>query len=104
VAYALIWSPGCEADLEGIIRYVSSHASIPTAAEIVVAIHTAANRLRELPFSGRAVASLKDPAFREIFVFSYRIVYMVRDDRVEIRMIIHTRRKFPPKKEMHRLR
>lgn len=104
MAYALIWSPDCEADLEGIIQYVSSHASIPTAAEIVVAIHTAARRLCDFPFSGRAVASLKNPDFREIFVFNYRIVYMVRDGRVEVRMIIHTRRKFPPRKEMHRFR
>jgi toxin ParE1/3/4 len=104
VAYAVIWSDDAEADLEGIIQYIATQGSIPSAAGVVSAIVTAVNRLSDFPHSGRVAPKLKSLALREIFVFDYRIVYKVGDDRVEVRMIIHTRRKFPPKKEMHRLR
>lgn len=104
MAHAVIWSDDAEADLEGIIQYIVAQGSVPSAAEVVNAIVTAVNRLSDFPYSGRAAPTLKSPALREIFVLNYRIVYKVGDHRVDVRMIIHTRRKFPPRKEMHRLR
>jgi toxin ParE1/3/4 len=104
VAHAVIWSDDAKADLEGISQYIATQGPISSAGGVVSAIVAAVNRLSDFPHSGRVAPTLKSPALREMFVFDYRIVYKVGDDRVEVRMIIHTRRKFPPKKEMHRLR
>jgi len=104
VAYALIWTEYASKDVREIAAYVAAHDSVSSAAAVVAAIAASADRLADFPFSGRKVYGVLNPNLREIFVFGYRIVYVVDVDFVEVRMVRHTRRRFPPKKEMHRLR
>lgn len=62
---ALIWSDGSLEDIDAI-------ASRPQA--------------------GRIVPELKDPQVRERFLYSYRMIYGVRSDRIEILALLHGRR------------
>ena len=43
---------------------------------------------------GRVVPELRDRSIREIFVYSYRLVYRIEDDRISILALIHGRRDF----------
>ena len=43
----------------------------------------------DFPFIGREVPELHDAAVRELIVFSYRLIYRVRPDAIEIGGIIH---------------
>lgn len=104
MAYSLTWTERASAEVREIAAYITSHDSVVSAAGVVAAIAESADRLADFPFSGRKVRGVINPNLREIFVFDYRIIYVVDDDLVEVRMVRHTRRRFPPKKEMHRLR
>ncbi len=104
MAYVISWTNPAEADLEEILQYVSAHGSVPSAVRVLEEIMAAVDRLRDFPFSGRVAKNLKNPALRQVFALDYRIIYRIMEgDVVEISMIIHTRREFPPKEEMYRL-
>jgi plasmid stabilization system protein ParE len=56
----------------------------------------AVERLADFPNSGRVVPELKDPAIREILLGSYRIVYRVKGDLVELLTVYHGARVLDP--------
>jgi toxin ParE1/3/4 len=43
---------------------------------------------------GRVVPEIGDPNIRELIVYSYRLVYQISPQRIEILAIIHGRRDF----------
>ena len=48
--------------------------------------------LSQFPESGRIVPEIDDPAIRERFVYSYRVIYRVATDRLLIVAVVHGRR------------
>ena len=52
------------------------------------------NILEEYPMIGRKVPEIDDENIREIFAYSYRILYEIKSDKVYIIGIIHGRRDF----------
>ena len=58
----------------------------------------AVDRLNRFPKSGRIVPEINDPLIREIILGSYRIIYHVRKDLVEILMVFHGSRLLDPSK------
>ena len=54
----------------------------------------AGRSLNEYAERGRVVPELSDSSIREIFVYSYRLVYHIEDDRISILALIHGRRDF----------
>ena len=56
----------------------------------------AVERLADFPNSGRVVPELKDPVIREILFGSYRIVYRVKGDLVELLTVYHGARLLDP--------
>jgi plasmid stabilization system protein ParE len=66
-------------------------------AEVVVSrIFAAAERLLELPQSGRSVPEFSRPDVREIIHRPYRIVYRVVDaEHIDILTVHHAARRFP---------
>ena len=50
--------------------------------------------LNEFAERGRIVPELRDDSIREIFVYSYRLVYRIEDDQISILALIHGRRDF----------
>jgi len=56
----------------------------------------AAGRLANFPNSGRVVPEIKDPGVREILLGSYRIVYRVKGDLVELLTVYHGARLLDP--------
>lgn len=79
------------ADVEAIAEYIEKDS--PVYARAVVSKGIAATRhLGRYSLSGRAVPEKQDPAFREIFVFSYRIIYRVEDGVATIVAVVHGKR------------
>ncbi|SJM90694.1 Plasmid stabilization system [Crenothrix polyspora] len=48
--------------------------------------------LDELPYMGRKVAELNEDHIREFSLYSYRIIYEIKNNHVEILAVIHKRR------------
>jgi toxin ParE1/3/4 len=93
----LSWTLPARDDLREIRRYIArdSHAR---AQAMVSEIRRAAERLRDFPESGRMVPEYDDPAYHEIIVRSYRVLYRytAATNAVEVLPVIHGRRLLPP--------
>ncbi|MBS7458584.1 type II toxin-antitoxin system RelE/ParE family toxin [Coralloluteibacterium stylophorae] len=91
MAARVIWSGVALDDLDSIAEYI--HRDSPHHAQRMVdAALALAGSIGEQPLSGRVVPELDDPAIRERFLYSYRLLYAVGDARVEMLAIIHGRR------------
>lgn len=52
--------------------------------------------LDELPYQGRKVPELNEESIRELGLYSYRIIYEIESNSVEILAVIHKRQSFTP--------
>jgi addiction module RelE/StbE family toxin len=88
------WTPQAVEDLEAIHAYVARD-SARYATLLVERLFGAIDRLTHLPNSGRIVPEFQRPDLREVILGSYRIVYRLREDSVEILTVFHGARLFP---------
>lgn len=87
------WAPQAIEDVEAIRVYVTRDSS-PYADLVVERIVAAVARLESHPLSGRVVPEVGDQSLREIIQGSYRIVYRLKHDVVEIVTVFHGARLF----------
>lgn len=86
------WTPQAEADLEKLFEYIARD-SAAYAERFIDRILTSVERLSGHPEMGRFVAEAGSTNIRElIFRRTYRIVYVLREDRLQILAILHTGR------------
>jgi plasmid stabilization system protein ParE len=93
MARKVIWADGAVADLDAAADYISKD-SPAYAASFVLQSLEAARSLGNLPERGRVVPEFKREDIREIFVFSYRLIYRIDELRVSVLAFIHGRRDF----------
>lgn len=94
MAYRIIWSSKARRQLKAIETYIADDSE-QYARIVKDRLIGATKRLADFPFSGRRVPQAPGSGLREVIVYSYRIMYRVEDDRVEIVTIIHSRQDFP---------
>ena len=70
----LIWAPSALKDIDTIATYIAKD-SIQAAENIVELFFEKAEVLSKHPGFGKPVPEINDPAFREILVSRYRIIY-----------------------------
>lgn len=91
MAYTVVWSPRAIDDVEAIAAYIAEDSEF-YAASVVRDILLKARRLSEFPHSGRVVPEFGDDAIREVFAYSYRIVYRIDAREIIIAAVIHGKR------------
>lgn len=64
------------------------------AASFVNRVLESGRSLRDFAVRGRRVPEFSNKNIREIFVYSYRLIYRIEDDRISILGLIHGRRNF----------
>jgi len=87
------WAYAAEEDLEAAASYIHRDSPVYATSFIDRALE-AGRSLDEFAERGRMVPELGDSSIREIFVYSYRLVYRIEDDRISILALIHGRRDF----------
>lgn len=87
------WSGPAKKDLKQIHNYIAQD-SIYYAKNVVRNIVAKSDTLQAFPEIGRIVPEIDDPNVREVFIYSYRLIYEVRPDRVDILAIVHGRQDF----------
>jgi toxin ParE1/3/4 len=87
----VIWTHRARADLKAIHDYIGKD-SRETAKRITHEIRRKADALAEPPRLGHKVPELNDPQLREISIYSWRIIYHLREGKVFIVTLIHKRR------------
>jgi toxin ParE1/3/4 len=91
MAHQVVWSRRASQDLEAIADYIA--ADSPTYAGIVVKkVVNQTKSLSLFPRSGRKVPEFDNEDIRELFVYSYRIIYRLQESEVVIAAVIHGRR------------
>jgi toxin ParE1/3/4 len=95
MAHQVVWSPNALDDVEAITAYISRD-SISYASAVVRKIINSTRSLESFPFAGRVVPEFGDQQIREIFVYSYRVIYRVENTTVTVAAVIHGRRLFDP--------
>ncbi|MCC5614966.1 type II toxin-antitoxin system RelE/ParE family toxin [Nostoc sp. CHAB 5836] len=85
------WTSQALTDVEAIGDFIARDA--PSFAQVFVdRVFQSVERLQQFPLSGRVVPEIAQEDIREIIFGSYRIVYLVSDDQVNILTVFHSSR------------
>jgi plasmid stabilization system protein ParE len=82
------WTPQAADDLEAICLFIARD-SPQLAAAFADRVLRATDRLANYPSSGRSVPELGIENIREIIVGSYRLIYRIRQDGVNLLTVHH---------------
>ncbi len=91
MAQTVIWSKESLDDIDSIAQYISRD-SLYYAQQVVEHIFERGDQLPEQPESGRKVPELDDPLVRECFIYSYRLIYEIKETEITILGVIHGQR------------
>src|SRR5258705_8039271 len=90
----VVWLSEALDDLDAIAEYIAAD-SPRYAAAVVERFLSTSGDLSQFPRMGPAVPEWDDNAYRQCIVYSYRLIYRLRGDRVEILAVIHGARLLP---------
>ena len=91
----VIWSIPAREDLKRIHDFILQDSSY-YAKQVVDKIIAKADSLLEFPKMGREVPEIGDPNIREFPVYSYRLIYKIRQSEIEVLTIVHSKQIFSP--------
>ena len=91
----VIWSDPARADLRSIHDFIA-HDSTHYARKVTQDIVTKTDGLDQLPRMGKMVPELGNEAIRELSLYSYRILYEIREPDIIVLAVIHKRRDLQP--------
>jgi addiction module RelE/StbE family toxin len=87
----VVWSPRAVEDVRAIAAYIAED-SLAYAKSVAQKIVAGTRRLANFPMSGRVVPEFRDENIREVFAYSYRIIYRVEGQTVTIAAVVHGKR------------
>jgi plasmid stabilization system protein ParE len=87
------WSKPAKLDLKQIHDYIVRDSKF-YAQKVSSEIVEKSENLNSFPEVGRVVPEIEDPNIRELLIYSYRLIYEVFPDKVEVLALIHSKRNF----------
>lgn len=91
--HEVVWAESARDALDQVVAYIAQD-SPQAAVQILDAALAAGASLATLSQRGRIVPELDLANIREIFVFRYRLMYRVEDNRVVVVAFLHGARDF----------
>ncbi len=88
MAKKIRWSPYAVDSLAGICEFISRD-SVHYATIFASRVLESAAMAAKFPRSGRIVPEYRSQALREVILGSYRIVYRVRKEAIEVVTVVH---------------
>ena len=82
------WTDTAEAHLDAIHDYIAQN-SPEYAKRIVDQLTRRSQQIGKFPFSGRRVPEYDIDQIREVIEGSYRIIYYIKSDQVDVLAVIH---------------
>jgi toxin ParE1/3/4 len=89
----VIWGESAQSALDDALDDIAED-SLDGAIRVLTRALEVAESLSTLAERGRIVPEVGDSTLRELFVYEYRLLYRVREDRVVIRAFLHGARAF----------
>lgn len=91
----VVWTQNAKRELRAVHDYVAQNS--PRYAQgLVDRITRKTEQLETFPLLGAEVPEYEDESIRELLEHPYRIIYRVREERVEIVSVVHAARQLPP--------
>lgn len=87
------WTDPAKQDLKSIYDYISRDSKF-YAQKVSFEIVEKSEKLNIFPEIGRIVPEIGDPKIRELIIYSYRLIYEIFPDKIEILALIHGKRDF----------
>lgn len=87
----VIWSQQAVADLRSIHDFITRDSRY-YAKKVVHDIREKIEELNDLPKLGRIVPEFNEEDVRELFLYSYRIIYEIKDGAIFVLAVVHQRR------------
>ena len=84
----IVWTDPAVEDLRELHSYIARDSAV-YASEFVGRIISAAERVLRHPTVGRVVPEKNDDNVRELLYQHYRIIYRLKNDRIEMLAVIH---------------
>jgi len=84
----VIWSEPAKTDLRSIHDFIA-HDSRHYAKKVTQHIREKADILDQLPKLGKTVPEVKDENVRELSLYSYRIIYEIKDRGIFVMAVVH---------------
>jgi len=91
MAFKLEWSEEALEDIESIATYIEKDSPI-YAKSVVSKFFEKSEMLQEFSELGRKVPEINDATIREIFIYSYRLIYKLNIDTVLFIAVVHGKR------------
>ena len=91
MAHIVVWSPRAIDDVHAVAAYIALDSEAYAASVVRVILEKARN-LSDFPYAGRVVPEFGDDTIREVFAYSYRIIYRVEANEITIAAVIHGKR------------
>ena len=88
------WSIHAQRDLKTVYDFIakdSKHYALRVIKEIVARSES----LIDFPFKGRIVPEIGNGNIREIFIYSYRLIYQIGQSDIEVLTLLHAKQDFP---------
>ena len=89
----VIWSIPARNDLKQIYDYIAKDSRY-YATNVLENVVSRAENLDEFPEIGKVVPEIGDKNVRELIIYSYRLIYELVSNDVQILAIIHGKRDF----------
>ena len=87
------WTTPAKRDLKGIHDYIAGDSAY-YAKKVTETIISKSKMLNVFPEMGRMVPELAEPEIRELMIYSYRVIYEIKSDHVDVLAIVHEKRDF----------
>lgn len=87
----VVWTKQAQRDIKAIYDYIARDSQ-HFAAYVVDAILDAEHRIGEFPTAGGLVRERLRPDIRQVRRFSYRIVYQILPNRIDVLTVVHEKR------------
>ncbi|MEA1911824.1 MAG: type II toxin-antitoxin system RelE/ParE family toxin [Spirochaetota bacterium] len=87
------WSLPAKKDLKNIHDFIAYDSKV-YAKKVSQEFIEKSEKLEEFPKMGRMVPELSDLNIRELIIYSYRLIYEIRPNNIEVLTIIHGRQNF----------
>jgi plasmid stabilization system protein ParE len=91
MTYKVVWSPEAIEDIESISDYIARDSEFYARA-VVTKILDVARSVKDFPFIGRVVPEFGQEEIRERFVYGYRLIYKIEEQKILIVTAIHGKR------------
>ncbi|MBS1808097.1 MAG: type II toxin-antitoxin system RelE/ParE family toxin [Acidobacteria bacterium] len=87
----VLWTAAAISQLQAIHDYYA-HIAPDYAKRIVDRITRRSKQIVSFPYSGQMVPEYELSEVRQIIEGRYRIIYLIKEDRIEVLAVIHTSR------------